>query len=39
MFFTDDGHFTFGRYVNKQNCRIWGSENPQVMEEKFGPKM
>ena len=23
-----------GGYVNKQNCRIWGSRNPQVMEER-----
>ena len=25
-------HFTLG-YVNKQNCRIWGSKNTQVIDE------
>ena len=24
----------FGRYVNKQNCRIWGTENPHAYIEK-----
>ena len=27
-----DARFTFGEYVNKQNCRIRGSENSQVVE-------
>ena len=27
-------NFTLDGYVNKQNCRIWGSENPQVIEER-----
>ena len=27
-----EAHFTLGGYVN-QNCRIWGSEDPQVIEE------
>ena len=26
---SDEAHFHLGRYVNKQNCRIWGSENPK----------
>ena len=34
IFFSDEAHFTLGGYVNKQNCRIWGSENPQVIEER-----
>jgi len=33
IFFSDEAHFSLGGYVNKQNCRIWGSENPQVIEE------
>ena len=27
-------HFDLGRYVNKQNCGIWGTVNPQVYIEK-----
>ena len=34
FFFSDEAHFTLGGFVNKQNCRIWGSENPQVVEER-----
>ena len=34
IFFSDEAFFTLGRYVNKQNCHIWGSENPQVIEER-----
>ena len=34
MFFTDEAHVTLRGYVNKENCRIWGSENPQVIEER-----
>ena len=34
IFFSDEIDFTIGGYVNKQNCRIWGSENPQVIEER-----
>jgi transposase len=30
IIFSDEAHFHLGGYVNKQNCRIWGSENPQV---------
>jgi len=28
IIFSDEAHFHLGGYVNKQNCRIWGSENP-----------
>ena len=34
IFFSDEANFTLGGYVNKQNCYIWGSENPQVIEER-----
>ena len=32
--FSDEAHFHFDGYVNKQNCRIWESENPHVVMEK-----
>ena len=28
IIFTDESHFDFGGYVNKQNCRICGTKNP-----------
>ena len=31
IFYSDEGPFTLDGYVNKQNRRIWGSENPQVI--------
>ena len=34
IFFSDEARFTLGGYVNKQNCFIWGSEGPQVTEER-----
>ena len=33
IFFSIEAHFTLGAYVNKQNCGIWSSEDPQVIEE------
>ena len=32
--FSDKAHFDLGGYVNKQNCRIWGTENPHAYIEK-----
>ena len=32
--FSDEAHFHIRGYVNKQNCRICGSENPNVIIEK-----
>ena len=32
--FSDEAHFDLGGYVNKQNYRIWGTENPHVYMEK-----
>ena len=31
--FSDEAHFDLGGYVNKQNCRIWGTENPHAYNE------
>ena len=27
IIFSDVAHFDLGGYVNKQNCRVWGTEN------------
>ena len=32
--FSDETHFDLGGYVNKQNCRIWGTEKPHAYIEK-----
>ena len=34
IIFSDEAHFDLGRYVNKQNCSIWGTENPHAYIEK-----
>ena len=34
IIFSDEAHFDLGGCVNKQNCRIWGRENPYVYIEK-----
>ena len=34
IIFSDETHFDLGGYVNKQNCRIWGTENPHAYIEK-----
>ena len=31
---SDEAHFYLGGYVNKQNCRIWDSENLKMIIEK-----
>ena len=31
---SDEARFHLVGYVNQQNCRIWGSENPKVIIEK-----
>ncbi|CAK1581247.1 unnamed protein product [Parnassius mnemosyne] len=34
IIFSDEGNFHLSGYVNKQNCRIWSSENPKAIIEK-----
>ena len=34
IIFSDETHFDLGGYVNKQNCCIWGTENPHAYIEK-----
>ena len=34
IIFLNEAHFDLGGYVNKQNCRIWGTENPHAYIEK-----
>ena len=34
IIFSDGAHFDLDRYVNKQNCRIWGTENPHAYLER-----
>ena len=34
IIFSDEAHFDLGGYVNKQNCCIWGIENPHAYIEK-----
>ncbi|GFW01306.1 hypothetical protein TNCV_5029591 [Trichonephila clavipes] len=33
ILFSDEAHFWFNGYVNKQNCCIWSEANPQVYVE------
>lgn len=34
IFFSDEAHFYLSGHVNKQNCRIWASENPKAIVQK-----
>jgi len=34
IIFSDEARFQLDGYVNTQNCRIWGTENPRVIHEK-----
>ena len=34
ILFSDEAHFDLGGYINKQNCRIWGTKNPHEYIEK-----
>lgn len=33
LIMSDEAHFHLNGHVNKQNCRIWGSENPRIIVE------
>ena len=33
--FSDEAYFDLGGYVSKQNCHIWGTENPHAYIEKL----
>lgn len=33
ILFSDEAHFWLNGYVNKQNCRIWDDEPPEVFQE------
>ena len=33
LLFSDEAHFYLNGHVNKQNCRIWGLENPHALVE------
>ncbi|GFW24561.1 uncharacterized protein TNCV_2404261 [Trichonephila clavipes] len=33
ILFSDEAHFWWNGYVNKQKCRIWSEANPQVCVE------
>ena len=33
--FSDGAHFDLGGYVNKKNCRIWGTENPNAYSDRL----
>ena len=34
IIFSDEAHFDLSGYINKQNCRIWGTETPHAYIEK-----
>lgn len=33
ILFSDEAHFWLHGYVNKQNCRIWGEEQPEEVQQ------
>lgn len=35
IMFSDQAHFHFNGFLSKQNCSIWGSENPHFSKERI----
>ena len=31
--FSDEAHFYFNGYVNKQNCRFWSEDQPEELQK------
>ena len=31
---SDEAHFQLSGFVNKQNCRFWGSANPRIIYQR-----
>ena len=31
---SNEAHFHIDGFINRQNCRVWGSENPRVISKK-----
>ena len=39
IIFSDKAHFELGGFVNKQNCRMWGEENPrEILQTSMDPR-
>jgi len=34
LIMSDEAHFHLNGFVNKQNCRIWGTENPRALHQR-----
>lgn len=34
LIMSDEAHFHLNGFINKQNCRIWGTENPRVIHQR-----
>ena len=34
LIMSDEAHFQLNGFVNKQNCRIWATENPRVLHQR-----
>jgi len=38
IIFTDEAYFHLDCHVNKQNCRIWGTEEPSIRTKPLHPQ-
>jgi hypothetical protein len=34
LIMSDEAHFHLNGFVNKQNCRFWGTENPRIIHQR-----